>query len=313
MHIRLRIRGLAPALLVSAAVGLAFLLPAGAALAVVLPSYGTMVRGGGLLIGGPDAGEGPAPGEAVFIRGNDNAVWVNHFDGTVFSGYSQLFGLTNGDPGASSPPTGTDVFISGADNHLWQNHFNGSTFGGWTLIGGILGAGPDAEVRATATPTIDVYVRGGDGALYYATSTDAGATWGGFAALNGGLIGSPGAVSWASDRSDVFIRGTDSQLWHKYWSLAGGWSGWEPLGGTITSGPDAASCSPGHLDVIAQGLGGGYYLKGWTGTAWTGYALVPGSWTGRPGMTCRPGGAGILDIFGRGLDGALYTVSEPAH
>lgn len=313
MHIRLRIRGLAPALLVSAAVGLAFLLPAGAALATVGVGYGQQTSGGGGLIGGPDAGMGPAPGEAVFIRGTDNQVWVNHFDGTTFSGFQQLGGLTNGDPGATSTPTGTDAFISGQDNHLWQNHFNGTSYSGWRLLGGVLTAGPDADVLLTTVPTIDVYVRGGDGALYYMTSTDAGATWNGFQALHGGLIGSPGAVSWASDRRDVFIRGLDNGLWHMYWTLAGGWSGWEPLGGVLTSGPDAASCTPGHLDIVVQGQGGGYYIKGWTGTAWTGYALVPGTWTSEPGITCRPGGAGIIDIFGRGPDGALWTLSVAAH
>jgi hypothetical protein len=313
---RQRIRRVAPAGIVSLVVGLAFLLPAGGVMAIstVGYGYGQFAKIGGGLIGGPDAPMGPAPGEDIFIRGNDNAVWKNHYDGATASGFTQLFGLTNGDPGASSSASGTDVFISGQDSQLWQNHWNGTSWGGWRPLGGILSAGPGADVRATTVPAIDVFVRGQDSALWYNTSADAGATWAGFGFLGGGLRDHPGPVSWASDRIDVFIRGLDDQLWHKYWTLAGGWSGWEPLGGILKGGPEAASCAPGHLDIVVLGQGNGYYTMSWSpSTGWTGFSALPGSWTGSPTVVCRPGGGGILDIYGRGMDGALWTMTAPAH
>jgi len=312
------IRKALPALAVTAIVGFSFLATGGGALGAALTvvstyGYGQTVPGGGLLKGGPGS-TGVTPGEDVFIRGNDDANWMNHYNTTTtgtWSGYVQLGGLTNADPTAVTTTIGKDAFIRGNDNQMWQDHWNGSAWSGWAPRGGILGSGPSADYQ-NGTTTINVFVRGGDGALYYETSTDNGVSFTGFQGLGGVLIGDPGATSWAAGRVDVFIRGQDNQLWHRYWS-AGTWSGWEPLGGILTSGPSVTSCAAGHLDIVVQGQGGGYYQKGWTGTGWTGWAAVAGSWTGPPSVTCRPGGGGLVDVFGRGLDGALWTVAEPAH
>ena len=46
-------------------------------------------------------------------------------------------------------------------------------------------------------------------------------------------------VSLASGRADVFVRGTDSALWH-IWSWYR-WSNWEPLSGQIRTGADATT------------------------------------------------------------------------
>ena len=50
------------------------------------------------------------------------------------------------------------------------------------------------------------------------------------------LTSDPAVCSWAPGRLDVFVRGTDNVLWHKWFQ--GGWSGWESLGGILTSGPE---------------------------------------------------------------------------
>ena len=39
---------------------------------------------------------------------------------------------------------------------------------------------------------------------------------------------------------DVFVKGTDNALYHKYWN-GSQWSKWQNLGGTFTSGPAAVS------------------------------------------------------------------------
>src|SRR5207245_2400307 len=43
------------------------------------------------------------------------------------------------------------------------------------------------------------------------------------------LQGDPAAVSWGANRIDIFVRGTDNALWHKWWDNY--WSSWENLGG----------------------------------------------------------------------------------
>ncbi|MDD2481991.1 MAG: hypothetical protein PHF82_07680, partial [Lutispora sp.] len=51
------------------------------------------------------------------------------------------------------------------------------------------------------------------------------------------MTSAPAAVSWGPNRIDVFGRGQNQSLWHKYWNGAR-WSDWEDLGGgTINSAP----------------------------------------------------------------------------
>lgn len=75
--------------------------------------------------------------------------------------------------------------------------------------------------------------------------------WSNWESLGGGLASGPGVCSWANGRLDVFVKGLDNALWHKWFS--GGWSGWESLGGVITSDPDAVSWGNGRIDAFARG------------------------------------------------------------
>ena len=56
-------------------------------------------------------------------------------------------------------------------------------------------------------------------------------TWMDWESQGGVLTSGPAASSWAPGRLDVFARGTDSALWHKWYES--GWSEWEALGGTL--------------------------------------------------------------------------------
>jgi len=54
--------------------------------------------------------------------------------------------------------------------------------------------------------------------------------WSGWEDLGGILSSGIGVSSWAANRLDCFVRGTDNAMWHKWWNGAA-WSGWESLGG----------------------------------------------------------------------------------
>jgi hypothetical protein len=75
--------------------------------------------------------------------------------------------------------------------------------------------------------------------------------WSDWESLGGVLTSGPGCSSWDEGRLDVFVRGTDRALWHKWYD--GGWSGWESLGGVLTSDPDAVSWVFGRIDVFVRG------------------------------------------------------------
>lgn len=69
--------------------------------------------------------------------------------------------------------------------------------------------------------------------------------------LGGELTSGPDVCSWAGGRLDVFARGPDNTLWHKWFD--NGWSEWESLGGILTSDPTAVSWSQGRIDVFTRG------------------------------------------------------------
>ena len=54
------------------------------------------------------------------------------------------------------------------------------------------------------------------------------------------MTSDPAVVSWEPNRIDIFVRGADNALWHKFWGNEG-WSGWESLGGVLTSEPEVSS------------------------------------------------------------------------
>ena len=57
--------------------------------------------------------------------------------------------------------------------------------------------------------------------------------------VHGGICTSPPrVVAWGQNRLDVFVTGTDSQVFHKWWN-GSAWgpsvTGWEAQGGVVTA------------------------------------------------------------------------------
>jgi hypothetical protein len=115
------------------------------------------------------------------------------------------------------------------------------------------------------------------------------------------------ATAWSANRLDIFVRGTDGAVWHKWWNGAA-WGGFESLGGQIVGAPAVVSWGPNRLDVFVRGTDGAMYHKWWDGSAWgpsvTGWEDLGGFILGAPkAVSWAPN---RLDIFAQGGDGALY-------
>ena len=123
----------------------------------------------------------------------------------------------------------------------------------------------------------------------------------GWEPLGGVLDGGPAAASWASGRLDVFVTGTDRQLWHRWYE--GAWSGWEVLGGGMSGGPAVASWGPGRLDVFARTTDGQLWHRFYAGV-WSGWEPLGGVLDDRPAVASW--GPGRLDVFVTGTDGQLW-------
>ena len=135
---------------------------------------------------------------------------------------------------------------------------------------------------------------------------DALAKWSEWESLEGGLQAGPSAASWGPNRLDIFVRGTDNAMWHKWWD-GSAWKGWESLGGELGTKPGCASWGPSRIDCFALGTDKRLYHKWWDG-AWKGWDVMGGEqFTSAPSVTSW--GPNRLDIFVRGQDNALWHLS----
>jgi len=125
--------------------------------------------------------------------------------------------------------------------------------------------------------------------------------WSNWQSLGGVLTSDPATVSWGDGRTDVFVRGTDNALWHKWFN--GTWSGWESLGGVLSSGPDVSSWAAGRLDIFVRGTDNALWHKWFNGT-WSGWESLGGVLTSDPAAVSW--GEGRIDVLVRGTDNALW-------
>jgi len=111
---------------------------------------------------------------------------------------------------------------------------------------------------------------------------------------------------------DLFIRGADNALYWKHWNGMS-WEASTNLHGILTSAPAVTSPSTGVMDVFVRGGDGAVwwdhsadYGKTWSG--WS--APLGGSLSGQTPVNRAPAacswGAGRLDVFVEGTNGALY-------
>jgi len=292
-----------------------FVTPAEAGGQVFVPA-GTVIRSfnmnfnqvwsslGGVLTSGPGESSWSSNRLDVFVRGTDNALYHKAYAGAWY-GYDSLGGVLTSDADAVSwGYNRIDVFVRGTDNALYHKVWAGAWYG-WESLGGVLTSGPAA---ASWSPNrLDVFVLGANNALYHKVWNG---HWNAWEYLGGALASDPTAVSWGPNRVDVFARGTDNTLMHKWWDGAH-WNGWVSLGGVLTSAPAAASCSSGHLDVYAIGAGSALFHIGFNGSTWGTWQNLGGAWASEPGAVCMAG-TGVVALFERGTDNALWTSTVPA-
>ena len=129
------------------------------------------------------------------------------------------------------------------------------------------------------------------------------ASWGGWESLGGLLESPPRVVAWAPNRLDIFVVGTDSALWHRWWD-GSSWGGWESLGGILASPPEVVSWNTNRLDVFALGTDHALWHRWWDGSSWGGWESLGGILTSPPKAVAW--GPNRLDVFGLGTDYALW-------
>lgn len=132
----------------------------------------------------------------------------------------------------------------------------------------------------------------------------AGTAW---TSLGGYLTSGPDASSWGSSRLDVFVRGPNNNLYHKFWDGTT-WSAYENLGGTLTSDPAAVSWGANRIDVFVRGPDNALWHKSYNAGVWSAsWDSLGGNWASGPDVSSWT--SGRLDVFIRGTDNAMWHTS----
>lgn len=83
------------------------------------------------------------------------------------------------------------------------------------------------------------------------------------------ILGAPAAAGQAGGRIDVFVRGSDNNLYQKYLG-ASGWSNWVKVGSGVASDPTvSAPYGDNRIDVFFTGGAGDLVHTYFNGTTWT--------------------------------------------
>jgi len=135
------------------------------------------------------------------------------------------------------------------------------------------------------------------------TATSNAVPWAAQTNFAGPVASGPTVSSWSSDRMDVFYKGTDGQLYHRFSQGNSGWSPQEPLGGVLTSAPAAVSWGPNRIDVFVRGTDLQMWHKFWAG-AWSNWEPLGGVLTSAPAVASWS--QNRLDVFVRGTDQQMW-------
>ena len=131
-----------------------------------------------------------------------------------------------------------------------------------------------------------------------------------FAALGGTASAdvfddNPAAVSLGPGNVQLFARGPDGRILHRTLN-AGTWSNWAPVDGLDAGSGPAAVVFGDSLHLFARSATNGAIYQNVLQTgAWSGWVSLGGVATSSPAAATRKGN-GVIDLFHRGVDNALY-------
>jgi hypothetical protein len=137
--------------------------------------------------------------------------------------------------------------------------------------------------------------------------------WSGWDDLGGVASSSPAAASDYPGHVLLVHRGTDQGFWWRQYEgyHGSGWTPWQGLGGIFTSAPAAAFANPGVCHLFGRGTDNALYWQiyaqsqaGDPNAAWGPRTSLGGTLTSAPAVASA--GPGLLDVFARGTDNALW-------
>jgi V8-like Glu-specific endopeptidase len=253
----------------------------------------------------------------AFVRGHDGAVWHRLYDGASWAGWQSLGGYLTSPPAVVSRAwRQLDLFAVGGDGNVWTKARNSASswwpgLVDWARLPGTMDAALDSPAAtASGVYRLDVYVTSTSGKLYW--QYWAGAGWTGWQQLAAStvfdsppaaVVGSDGTLNVvARDRNGALVALRCSTSCSSAWQ----WSTTVVGGGTVLRGrPSLVSFGSGQLALFARGNGADVRIATRGATGWGALGGLGGCITDDVGAVSRA--PGLIDIFVRGCDGAVYT------
>jgi hypothetical protein len=244
------------------------------------------------------------PRLVAFILGTDDSVIGPVIDATPFPDSTEPGSVMNseffrepiGAIALAKLGNGIETVFLGQDGSIRHVRFatNSSStslsFVSHSSIGSTFGAGSSAAMVSSDGKLEMVFKRLTDNALIYGQFARNPVTgqmqWGAMTSIGGLATGAPSLVSFAAGRLDLFVRGGDGGVWHRYKSPGGAWNsdGFLPLGGTINGSPEAVvppiagGQEPVGLMSLVSGASGQLFMTRWTGVnGWSGFVNLGGT------------------------------------
>jgi hypothetical protein len=219
--------------------------------------------------------------EHVFIRGLDNRIYLNRYDGTNWVGWSEVPGSHATSAALSAAVYFESLYLvhRGVDDRIYLDRTDGSS---WASMGEVPGgfATPDAPVIVSYGAELIVAIRGFDNLIYHNKFNRFSGVWTGWAEVpfGGATLGGPAATVYNNGQVDVLelaVRGTDSRIYHNIYNPVTGWTGWSevPGGGSTPSAPDLAVTGD-SLSIVVRGFDDQLYINTFDGVTWTGWAVM---------------------------------------
>ncbi len=178
---------------------------------------------------------------------------------------------------------GIDVFVKNNANKIVYRHFDMAK--GWTTSWSPIGdnaatttvSSAPAAVASPDGSRMNIFARATDGSLLSLMWTSAG--WYSWVDRGGSFTGRPAASTRGGNTVDVFLRGNNDALFHRYSADGGNWSGAADLGGHIYTSPTAVSMSSSRIDVFSRNNEGDLVRKTWTSAnddwyVWAGHGAI---------------------------------------
>jgi hypothetical protein len=159
----------------------------------------------------------------------------------------------------------------------------------------------------------EVFVLGGDRAIYHRWEMTSGGAWSDWASLQGHDLRLPMHVTNTADgRLQLFVLGGDQRIYTRGQTVpGGGWGSWSLLGGTGVKDFAVATNADGRLEIVAV-WGDGALHDIWETVpngGWSGWAALAGhDLHGEVALGRNANGR--IEAFAVGGDGVVYDIGQ---